>query len=56
MLPQAVEEVDAVRRPNLMEVGELEGNTGLQGVLSQLFSVLLPEIEGLITFGERMDS
>ncbi len=46
----------ATRRPNLVEVGELEGRTGLQGVLSQLFSVLLPEVEGMIVFGERMDS
>lgn len=29
---------------------------GLQGLLSQLFQTLLPEIEGLIQFGERLDS
>ena len=29
---------------------------GLQGLLSQLFQTLLPEIEGLILFGEKLDS
>ena len=29
---------------------------GLQGLLSQLFQSLLPEIEGLIQFGEKLDS
>lgn len=29
---------------------------GLQGLLSQLFQSLLPEIESLILFGEKLDS
>ena len=29
---------------------------GLQGLLGQLFQTLLPEVEGLIQYGERLDS
>lgn len=39
----------------MLDIGDSTGG-GLQGVLGQLFSVLLQEIESFITFGERLDS
>lgn len=41
-------------QPQLMDIHGVGG--GLQGLLSQLFHFLLPEIEGLIQYGERLDS
>lgn len=57
---EEVEEVDSpfLRRQHpspMLDIGDTTGG-GLQGVLGQLFSVLLQEIESFITFGERLDS
>ena len=45
-----------LRRHNVVSVGDFGVGGGIEGVLSQLLFVLLPEIEGMITFGERLDS
>ena len=54
-----LEEVDDPFRPvqpsPMLDIGDTTGG-GLQGVLGQLFGVLLPEIESFITFGERLDN
>ena len=56
---QETEEVDSPFRRHqpspMLDIGDSTGG-GLQGVLGQLFSVLLQEIESFITFGERLDS
>lgn len=57
---EEAEEVDSpfLRRQHpspMLDIGDSTGG-GLQGVLGQLFSVLLQEIESFITFGERLDS
>ena len=45
------------RRPAAQVLHDIHSvGGGLQGLLSQLFQTLLPEIEGLIQFGERLDS
>ena len=53
------EEVDSPLRPvqpsPMLDIGDTTGG-GLQGVLGQLFGVLLQEIESFITFGERLDN
>ena len=40
--------------PVLQDIHSVGG--GLQGLLGQLFQSLLPEVEGLIQYGERLDS
>ena len=40
--------------PVLKDIHSVGG--GLQGLLAQLFQSLLPEVEGLIQYGERLDS
>lgn len=44
------------RRPQqiLHDIHNIGG--GLQGLLGQLFHTLLPEIEGLIHFGDKLDN
>ena len=52
------EEVDFLSRrpplPVLHDIHDVGG--GLQGLLAQLFQTLLPEIESLIQFGEKLDN
>ena len=54
-----LEEVDSplrrVQPSPMLDIGDTTGG-GLQGVLGQLFGVLLQEIESFITFGERLDN
>ena len=45
------------RRPPAQVLQDIHSvGGGLQGLLSQLFQNLLPEIEGLIQFGDKLDS
>ena len=55
-----LEDVDSARNQRASSEPMDPGLTAAQGdvynVLGQLFSLLLPEIESFITFGEKVDS
>ena len=57
-LQEEVDDVDIPFRKGqpqvLQDIHSVGG--GLQGLLAQLFQTLLPEVEGLIQFAERLDS